>query len=207
MITASPRLGTIQLQVRDPRKVYHGRKYSLRDRITQSRHVYGDAIQTGDINPATKKGSAIGALFSNKTVSIIVMDDGLLAISVTVFLLDHRCPIRRLALFDHGAVAISITIVALANSRSSTDWSNANANVISEGGGSDCADHRRSEQVLFHVSLSSRYHARQSLVLPVVPEGRGKRCICSPQTLELGPLPSARPRPLEEGEALTVDGR
>jgi hypothetical protein len=159
------------------------------------------------MHPATKKGSAMGALSNNKTISVIVVDDCLLAITVSVFLLDHRSAIRRLALalLDHGAVAIPITIVALAHGRSSTDWSNANADIVSEGGRSDCAYNRRSEQVLFHVSLSSRYNGKAIISLSCC-SGRSREKYAyftagfGTKHGWLGIL-SARPSPLEDGEA------
>jgi hypothetical protein len=64
------------------------------------------------------------------------MDDGFLAIAVTVFLLDDRFRLRR-PLLDDGTVAIMIAMFTRCHS--SADRPDVDANIIRQGGSSDGA--------------------------------------------------------------------
>jgi hypothetical protein len=65
------------------------------------------------------------------------MDDGLGAITVSIFLLDHGRALPWLSLLDHGGmltVAVAVLITRLANRYSSADRTDSNANFIRQDG-------------------------------------------------------------------------
>jgi hypothetical protein len=78
---------------------------------------------------------------------IVVVDYGLAAIAVSIFLLDHGLAVTRLPLLDDSTVTVSvtITIVRLANGYASADRTDANTNIIRQRGSRDSDNHRGSK--------------------------------------------------------------
>jgi hypothetical protein len=75
---------------------------------------------------------------------VVVMNDGLAAIAVRIFLLDHSRPVTRLALFDNRGtitVTIAVMIVRLADRYASSDRPNANTDIIGKGRCGNGANH------------------------------------------------------------------
>src|SRR5580704_16446771 len=68
---------------------------------------------------------------------VIVVDYGLAAIPISIFLLDHGRAVPRLSLLDHGgmipiAIAVAVLIVRLANRYACADRTNTNTNFIGQ---------------------------------------------------------------------------
>jgi hypothetical protein len=70
-----------------------------------------------------------------------VVNYGLTAITVSIFLLDHGLAVMWLSLLDDSAFTISIVVTRLANSYSSADRTRANANFIRKSGRRDSHNH------------------------------------------------------------------
>jgi hypothetical protein len=72
---------------------------------------------------------------------VVVMDNGFLAVTELVFLLDYGRTVRRsLTLSDDGgvvAVAVTIAIMRLTDTHASANRADPNANVISKGRNSE----------------------------------------------------------------------
>ena len=69
------------------------------------------------------------------------MNDGLAAVTVSIFLLDYGRPVARLALLDDGCtIPIAITILMrLADRNASSDRAHSNANLVRKSRRSDRA--------------------------------------------------------------------
>lgn len=84
--------------------------------------------------------------FRQSSLVVVVMNDGLAAIAVRIFLLDHGGSIARLMLLDHrGPIAVAIMIVGFADRHAGTDRADANPNFICKGRRRDDADHGRGQ--------------------------------------------------------------
>jgi hypothetical protein len=86
---------------------------------------------------------------------LIVVDDSLGTITVSIFLLDHGRAVPWLALLDHGGmvtIAVAVLIMRLANRYASADRTDANAYFISKRGRRD-SDDGSSKQRLPHLFI------------------------------------------------------
>jgi hypothetical protein len=86
---------------------------------------------------------------------VVVMDNGLAYGAVTMLFLDDGRPLARLALPDHRAIAIAITVtvvtpVTLADGYAGANRTNANANLIRKGRARKGANGRGNHQNLLH---------------------------------------------------------
>jgi hypothetical protein len=77
---------------------------------------------------------------------VIVVDYGLGAITLSIFLLYHGRAVPRLSLLDHGGmititVAVPVLIMGLANRYASADRADANTNFIRQRGRRDSGNH------------------------------------------------------------------
>jgi len=71
-----------------------------------------------------------------------VVDYGLAAIAVSIFLLDHGFAVTRLPLLDDSStVMVSVAITGLANRYVCADRADVNANFIRQRGGRDSDNH------------------------------------------------------------------
>jgi len=68
---------------------------------------------------------------------VIVVDYGLAAITISVFLLDHGLAVPWLPLLDDSTLTVSIVVTGLANRYASADRTGANANFIRKRGRRD----------------------------------------------------------------------
>jgi hypothetical protein len=92
----------------------------------------------------TEKGSAIIGAFLRCLV--IVMDYGLAASAVSIFLFNHGRAVPWLSLLDHGGmipipIPIAVLIVRLANRYASADRADVNADLLSQRGRRDSDNH------------------------------------------------------------------
>jgi hypothetical protein len=79
---------------------------------------------------------------------VIVVDDGLAAITVSIFLLNHGLAVMWLPLLNHGgmiAVTVAVLIMRLANRYASADRTDANTNFVRQHWRRDNANHGGSE--------------------------------------------------------------
>jgi hypothetical protein len=72
---------------------------------------------------------------------VIVVNYGLAAITVSIFLLDHGLAVMWLPLLDDSAFTISIMVTRLANRNPGADRTRANANFIRKSGRRDSHNH------------------------------------------------------------------
>jgi hypothetical protein len=94
-----------------------------------------------------KKGSDVGAL---STCLVIVVDHGLAAVTVSIFLLDHGLAVMWLPLLDDSTLTVSIVITGLANRYASADRTGPNANFVRKRGRRDSNNHCGSKYRLPH---------------------------------------------------------
>jgi hypothetical protein len=97
------------------------------------------------LSNGSQKGFDVGALL----LLVILVNYGLTAIFVSIFLLDHGRAVPWLPLLDHGGmitIAVAVLIVWLANSYASADRADVNTNFIRQRGG---RDRRQSWRQLF----------------------------------------------------------
>ena len=68
-----------------------------------------------------------------------MVDYGLAAIAVSVFLLNHGRAVPWLALLDHGGITITVAVLItrLAHRYASADWTDVNTNFIRQRGRCD----------------------------------------------------------------------
>jgi hypothetical protein len=77
---------------------------------------------------------------------VIVVDDRLAAIAVSIFFLNHGRAVPWLSLLDHGRmipipIPIAVLIVRLANRYASADRADVNADLLSQRGRRDSDNH------------------------------------------------------------------
>jgi hypothetical protein len=84
------------------------------------------------------KGSDIGAFL---LCLVIVVDYGLAAITISIFLLDHGLAVTWLPLLADSTLTVSIVVTGLANRCASADRTGANANFIRKRGRRDSNNH------------------------------------------------------------------
>jgi hypothetical protein len=70
-----------------------------------------------------------------------VVDHGLAAITVSIFLFDHGLAIMRFPLLDDSTLTVSIAIMGLADRYASADRTGANTNLIRQRGRRDSDNH------------------------------------------------------------------
>jgi hypothetical protein len=88
-----------------------------------------------------QKGSDVGALLH---CLVIVVNYGLTAITVSIFLLDHGRAVPWLSLLDHGGmvtITVAVLIMRLPDRYASADRADVNANFIRQRGGRDSDNH------------------------------------------------------------------
>jgi hypothetical protein len=82
---------------------------------------------------------------------VVAVNDGLAAIPVLVFFLNHGCIIAGLPLFDDGrTIAVTVMVMVLAYSYTSADRSDASPDIISHRGASKRRDSRKGKQYFLH---------------------------------------------------------
>jgi hypothetical protein len=90
----------------------------------------------------SQKDSGIGALLP--FCLVIVVNYGLAAITVSIFLLDHCLAVMWLSLLNHGgmiAVTVAVLIMRLANRYASADRTDANTNFVRQHWRRDSTNH------------------------------------------------------------------
>src|SRR3974390_1189234 len=98
---------------------------------------------------STRKGlrQPVGASLG----SVVIVDDGLAARPVIIFLLDYSRPIAWLAFFnDCRAIPIAITVRHAAYGDTNTNRADVNADILRHRRRRDRADGGRNQQILFH---------------------------------------------------------
>ena len=70
-----------------------------------------------------------------QSLVVVVMDYGLAAIAIRIFLFDHGGSVTWLPFFDDGGtVTVAVMITRLANRHTSSDRTHANTNIIGKDG-------------------------------------------------------------------------
>src|SRR5579871_3092070 len=105
-------------------------------------------------SPAGARTRARGRIVDREGFLVVVMDDGLAAVAVAVFLLDHRGAVAvRHVLPDHGLVLDPIAV--LAGRDTCADRTDVNADFVSERRPGQNAGRRRNQKQFPHLVLLS----------------------------------------------------